>query len=159
MHPSRQGVHLIRCCIASHESHTGDVIAIFFQHDIEGHGIERFSDVFPQILTMASHTMTWAVGDIYRERDLIRYFLKDHARINVFQFLKRIVYDTSVVSIHRGNFKKLSYPASSPAEPFQAAPFCLVRHSSDVQPPSGEQQRSCWLSWGSRWYVSYNRHL
>ena len=141
-HPSCEGIDFFWCCIASHEGYTSNILAVIFEHDIERHSIKRLSNIFPKVLAMTPKAVARAVRDIYRERDLIRNLLKDHARIYVFQFKNAGFSITDFVAFQA--IMMLAYPASSPAaELSQAVPVCLDQHSSGVPPPSDVLQRSC----------------
>lgn len=80
-----KGVHVLRLRVSTHETHTSYVVSVFTHHTVEHKRCERFPDIIPQILTVASRTMTRTMGDVYGKGHFIGYLLKDDTRIYIFQ--------------------------------------------------------------------------
>ncbi len=70
--------------ISSHETNAGDVGAVVSDEAVDDIRCELLANVLPQVAAMATWAMARAVGDVDGERHLVRYFLKDDSRINVF---------------------------------------------------------------------------
>ena len=71
--------------IATHKGNTGDVLTIFFHEGIQGLRIQRQPDVLPEIMAVATRTVTRAIRDVDGQCHFVGYLLKDNVRINVLQ--------------------------------------------------------------------------
>ena len=80
-----QQVQALRVCIASHEGDAGDVAPILADEIVNGIGVQRKSDVFPQIMTVTARAATWTIGYVDGQRHLVGYLLKNNACVYVLQ--------------------------------------------------------------------------
>lgn len=81
-HVSSKTVYRLRLSIAPHETYAGDVGTILAYQTVEFSLVEHCSDVVPEVMTVAARAMAWAVRQVNGERCLLRYFLKDNARVD-----------------------------------------------------------------------------
>lgn len=125
----RQTVDGTRVGIATHEGYAGDVFTVFLNEGVDGGGVERQSDVLPQVVAMTARTVARTVGQVDGKRHFVRHLLKDYSGIDVLQHhsaygLQLIVIVSVIVSVD----SLTSY---------------LIRHSSGVLLPADVAVRSC----------------
>lgn len=81
----RQEVHPHRVGIASHQRDAGDVLAVLRHKIVDCIGVQRHTDVLPQVAAVAAGTTAGAVGYVDGQGHLIRNLLENDIGINVFQ--------------------------------------------------------------------------
>ena len=79
----RQQIDTLRIAVATHEGDTGNVVAELFYEGIDGIGIERQANVFPEIMAMTPGTVTRAIRDVNCQCHFVGYLLEYYARVDV----------------------------------------------------------------------------
>lgn len=67
--------------VAAHEAETGDLRPITCHQSVDFYLRKRFAHILPQVRAVASRTAVRTVGDVHRQCNLVRNFLKDNVVI------------------------------------------------------------------------------
>lgn len=81
----RQTVDGTRVGVATHEGYAGDVFTVFLNEGVDGGGVERQSDVLPQVVAMTARTVARTVGQVDGKRHFVRHLLKYYSGIDIFE--------------------------------------------------------------------------
>ena len=83
VHVLRQQIDSFRISIAAHEGDAGDVATVLDNEIVECTGVEWQSDVFPEILAVASRTVTRAIRNVNCQCHFVRNLLKNNPSVDV----------------------------------------------------------------------------
>lgn len=116
-----QHVDALGVGIAAHEGKAGDVLSVLFNKGIDGIGVERQSDVLPQVMAVAPRAATRTVGDVNGQRHLVGNLLEDHSRIDVLEHLSIFSFRFSIETITHARNISLLPPPVEPARSWRRA--------------------------------------